>query len=163
MAATTSLPERIGGGRNWDYRYTWIRDSAFTIFAFLRIGFTNEAEAFMGFLERLYRDAAAGEALGCSRHRRTPGDPGVGAGPPGSYCGSRPVRIGNDAARQFQLDINGELMDAIYLYDRYARPVTHDLWVGVRALANWVCAHWQEPDEGIWKFATEGVTSRSRR
>lgn len=151
-APTTSLPERIGGDRNWDYRYTWIRDSAFTIYAFLRIGFTNEAEAFMGFLERVYRDAGAGEGLrvlyGIDGRRDIPE---VALDHLEGYRGSRPVRVGNDAGRQFQLDINGELMDAIYLYDKHARPLTHDLWTGVRAMANWVCAHWQDPDEGIWE------------
>ncbi len=151
-APTTSLPERVGGGRNWDYRYTWIRDSAFTIYAFLRIGFTHEAEAFMGFLERLYRDGGTREGLRVLYGIDGRSDiPEVVLDHLEGYRGSRPVRVGNDAARQFQLDINGELMDAIYLYDKYGRPLTHDLWVGARALANWVCEHWQEPDEGIWE------------
>jgi GH15 family glucan-1,4-alpha-glucosidase len=151
-APTTSLPEHVGGGRNWDYRYTWIRDSAFTIYAFLSAGFAHEAEQFMGFLERVYRDVEPEQGLrvlygidGRSEIPETVLDHLEG------YRGSRPVRVGNDAARQFQLDINGELMEAIYLYDRRARPLSHDVWVGVRALANWVCAHWKEPDEGIWE------------
>ena len=151
-APTTSLPERLGGDRNWDYRYTWIRDSAFTIYAFLRIGFSQEAEAFMGFLERVYAgaglDGGLGVLYGIDGRREIPE---MELDHLEGYRGSRPVRIGNDAARQFQLDINGELLDAIYLYDKYGKPLSHDLWVGVRALANWVCANWERPDEGIWE------------
>ncbi len=151
-APTASLPERIGGGRNWDYRYVWIRDSAFTIYAFLRLGLTSEAEQFMGFLEGLYRNIPPEEGLrvlyGIDGRRDVPEtvlDHLEG------YRGSGPVRVGNDAAGQFQLDINGELVDAVYLYDRHFRPLPHDLWVSVRRIANWVCAHWQEPDDGIWE------------
>ena len=151
-APTTSLPERIGGPRNWDYRYTWIRDSAFTIYAFLRVGFSQEAEAFMGFLERVYRDAGMKGGLGVLYGIDGRRDiPETTLDHLEGYRGSGPVRIGNDAASQFQLDIYGELLDAVYLYDKHARPLSHDLWVGVRALANWVCANWERPDEGIWE------------
>ena len=149
---TSSLPERIGGGRNWDYRYTWMRDAAFTIYAFLRVGFTAEAERFMKFLETRCREIDPKRGLqvmygidGRSEIPESTLDHLDG------YRGSRPVRIGNDAARQFQLDITGDVMDAVYLYNKYAEPISHGLWVGVRKLADWVCDHWREPDEGIWE------------
>jgi GH15 family glucan-1,4-alpha-glucosidase len=151
-APTTSLPERIGGDRNWDYRYTWLRDSAFTTYAFLRIGLSSEAEAFMGFLERVSKDAKKSDGpnvlYGIDGRRDVPErilDHLEG------YRGSGPVRVGNAAAGQFQLDVPGELMDAVYLYDRHARPISHAQWERMHALADWVVAHWREPDEGIWE------------
>ncbi len=151
-AATTSLPERIGGARNWDYRYTWIRDAAFTVYAFLRVGFTNEAERFIEFLEARCRKAEPGAGLqvlygidGRCEVPETTLDHLSG------YQGSRPVRVGNDAARQFQLDVTGDLMDAVYLYNKYCRPLSHGLWVSVRDVADWVCDNWRKPDEGIWE------------
>jgi GH15 family glucan-1,4-alpha-glucosidase len=151
-APTTSLPERIGGGRNWDYRYTWLRDAAFTVYAFLRVGFTDEANAFMRFLEERSRELPPGEGLSVLYRI------GGGSDLPEEilphlrgYRGSSPVRIGNAAAHQFQLDIAGELLDAIYLCNKYAEPISHDVWGNVRRLVNWVCEHWQEPDEGIWE------------
>ena len=151
-AATTSLPEQVGGGRNWDYRYSWMRDTAFTLYSFLRVGFTDEAQRFMHFLEGRCREIDPERGLQVLY--------GIDGGSEISerildhldgYRGSRPVRVGNDAARQFQLDIAGDVMDAVYLYNKYAEPISHGLWVGVRALADWVCDHWREPDEGIWE------------
>jgi GH15 family glucan-1,4-alpha-glucosidase len=151
-APTMSLPERIGGPRNWDYRYTWIRDSAFTVYAFLRVGFTDEARHYIQFLERRFRDLGAEANLqvlygvdGRTDLPETVLDHLEG------YRGSRPVRAGNDAARQFQLDIVGDLLDSVYLYNKYCEPASHDLWVIVRRLADWVCDKWREPDEGIWE------------
>jgi GH15 family glucan-1,4-alpha-glucosidase len=151
-AATTSLPERIGGGRNWDYRYTWMRDAAFTIYAFLRVGLTEEAGGFMNFLEARCREIDPERGLqvlygidGRYDIAESTLDHLEG------YRGSRPVRIGNDAARQFQLDISGDVMDAVYLYNKYGEPISHGLWMGVRSLADWVCDKWRDPDEGIWE------------
>ncbi|HYE95261.1 MAG TPA: glycoside hydrolase family 15 protein [Rubricoccaceae bacterium] len=155
-APTTSLPEYIGGARNWDYRYAWIRDAAFTLYGLLRIGFTEEVRAFIGWLQ--------------SRCEAAP-DPSGPAGPLqivygidgrrdltertldhlDGYRGSRPVRIGNGAAGQIQLDIYGELLDAIYLYDKYGTPVTYDFWRELVRYLDWVCAHWEVEDEGIWE------------
>ena len=152
-APTCSLPEEIGGSRNWDYRYTWIRDAAFTIYAFLRIGFTEEARAFMDFLSGI-----------CSASSEAEGPLQIMYGIDGrttlteetldhleGYRQSTPVRVGNGAYDQKQLDIYGELIDAVYLYDKYGVPISHDLWQSVRTFVDWVCDHWQDTDEGIWE------------
>ena len=147
-----SLPERIGGGRNWDYRYTWIRDAAFTVYALLRVGFTEEAERFIQFLEERCRDfdPRVGLQVLYGIDGRTD-LPETSLDHLEGYRCSRPVRAGNAAAHQFQLDITGDLMDAVYLYNKYCEPVSHDLWRAMRRLADWVCERWQEPDEGIWE------------
>jgi GH15 family glucan-1,4-alpha-glucosidase len=153
-APTTSLPEVIGGVRNWDYRYTWMRDAAFTVYAFLRLGFRDEAAAFLGWIENY-----------ASKHaRRNEPSPvmytinGDNQLPEHTldhwegYRGSRPVRIGNAAALQFQEDIYGELMDALYLSNKYVSPTSYDLWVKVRSRLDWICETWQLPDAGIWEM-----------
>ncbi|WP_217698500.1 glycoside hydrolase family 15 protein [Streptacidiphilus griseoplanus] len=153
-APTAGLPEQIGGERNWDYRYVWIRDAAFCVYALLRLGFTSEAEAFMGFLsERMkLRDGCADGPLqilygidGRSElpERQLPHLSG--------YRGSSPVRIGNDAASQLQLDIYGALIDSVYLYDKWGQPISSAQWDDVCLLVDWVCDHWDQPDEGIWE------------
>ncbi len=151
-APTMSLPEKIGGPRNWDYRYTWVRDAAFTVYAFLRVGFTDEARHYIEFLERRFRDLGGDASLqvlygvdGRTELPETILEHLEG------YKGSRPVRAGNDASRQFQLDIVGDLMDAVYLYNKYCEPASHELWMTMRRLADWVCEKWREPDEGIWE------------
>lgn len=151
-APTCSLPESIGGSRNWDYRYTWIRDSAFTLYALLRIGFTEEAAKFMAFLDarchEIPEDGSLQVMYGIDgRHVLTETTLDHLEG----YRQSRPVRIGNGAYRQLQLDIQGELMDSIYLYNKYATPISYDLWRYLRRLTNWLCDHWKEPDEAIWE------------
>jgi GH15 family glucan-1,4-alpha-glucosidase len=151
-APTCSLPEAIGGTRNWDYRFTWLRDASFTIYSLMRIGFTAEAEQFMGWLEARCREIDSTGALqivygidgGHALHEVT-------LDHLDGHRGSRPVRIGNDAYRQLQLDIYGELMESIYLYNRDGAPISYDLWTDIRRLVDWVCAHWQEPDDGIWE------------
>jgi len=151
-APTMSLPERIGGPRNWDYRYTWMRDAAFTVYAFLRVGFTEEAQQFLHFLEARCRELDPGHGLQVLY--RVDGRtemPEEILGHLEGYRGSAPVRTGNDAAKQFQLDIVGDLMDAVYLYNKYCEPASHDLWMTMRRLTDWVCDNWQQPDEGIWE------------
>lgn len=151
-APTCSLPESIGGQRNWDYRYTWIRDAAFTLYGLLRIGFTEEAHAFMQWM-----DARAGEV-------ETDGTLQIVYGIDGrhdlkeqildhldGYRGSRPVRIGNGAFSQLQLDIFGELLDSLYLYNKHVMPIGYDAWTSIRHRLNWLCENWQRPDEGIWE------------
>ena len=153
-APTTSLPEGIGGERNWDYRYTWIRDAAFTLYALLRLGFTEEAGAFMGWLSDRYRESAG----------RGDGPLQVMYGVDGrpdleelaldhleGYRGSGPVRVGNGAATQLQLDIYGELIDSVYLYNKYGQPISYDDWSALVGIVDWICGNWDRPDEGIWE------------
>ena len=151
-APTCSLPESIGGERNWDYRYTWIRDAAFTIYALLRIGFTEEAEKFMHWLEarchELNPDGSLQIMYGIDgRHALNEETLSHLDG----YKGSRPVRVGNGAYDQLQLDIYGELLDSVYLYNKYGSPISYDLWNHLRRLVNWVCDNWTRPDEGVWE------------
>jgi GH15 family glucan-1,4-alpha-glucosidase len=153
-APTTSLPEQLGGTRNWDYRFTWMRDSAFTLYALLRLGFTEEAGAFMNWLEERFRDGA----------QRESGPLQIMYGIDGredlteeelphleGYMGSAPVRIGNGAATQLQLDIYGEVMDSLYLCNKYGLPIYHDGWSEVIRNLEWLIEHWDQPDEGIWE------------
>ena len=151
-APTCSLPESLGGQRNWDYRYTWIRDSAFTVYAMLRIGFTEEAMQFMQFLDARCHEIPPDGSLQVmygidGRHEL----PEQTLDHLEGYKGSRPVRIGNGASTQLQLDIYGELMDSVYLYNKYATPISYDLWHYLRLLTDWVREHWREKDEAIWE------------
>src|SRR5579872_1206085 len=151
-APTFGLPEETGGKRNWDYRYTWIRDASFTLYALLRIGFTEEAEQFMAWLEARCRELNTDGSLQLmygihGRHTLTEETLDHLEG----YRGSRPVRIGNGAYDQLQLDIYGELLDAVYLYAKHGGLVSYDLWTHLRRLLSWVCENWQRPDEGIWE------------
>jgi GH15 family glucan-1,4-alpha-glucosidase len=153
-APTCSLPESIGGQRNWDYRYTWIRDAAFTLYGLVRIGFTEEAARFKDWLKdrwQDFRDDGAGPLQlmygidGRSELAEQTLDHLEG------YRGSSPVRIGNGAYRQLQLDIYGELMDAVYLFNKYVAPIGYDSWLRLRKLIDWLCHNWQRPDDGIWE------------
>jgi GH15 family glucan-1,4-alpha-glucosidase len=151
-APTTSLPAPIGGARNWDYRYTWIRDASFTLYGLMRIGFTEEAEAFMRWLWARVQETERDGSLQLmysidGRHDLAEQTLDHLEG----HRGSRPVRVGNAAYRQLQLDIYGELMDAVYLYNKYANPIGYDGWVKIRQILNHVCDVWREPDEGIWE------------
>jgi GH15 family glucan-1,4-alpha-glucosidase len=150
-APTFGLPERIGGERNWDYRYTWIRDASFTLYALTRLGMTEEAKAFVEWLTRRF-ETSRPEALQplYALDGRTDLTERVLDHLEG-YRGSRPVRIGNGAAGQLQLDIYGELLDALYLYDKYGEPTSYDLWGRIAALVEWVCDHWECPDDGLWE------------
>ena len=152
-APTCSLPEGIGGQRNWDYRFTWIRDAAFTVYAFIRLGFTDEAEQFMNFLSELCKKPGPNGSLQImygidGRKNLTEETLDHFDG----YMGSKPVRIGNGAYNQLQLDIYGELLDAAYLYNKHGAPISYDMWMSLRALTDWVCDNWQRPDEGIWEI-----------
>jgi GH15 family glucan-1,4-alpha-glucosidase len=151
-AATCSLPEGIGGERNWDYRYTWIRDSAFTMYAFLRLGFREEAARFLGFVAGVYGENPSGSPLqvlyGIDGRRELSEQV---LGHLEGYMGSSPVRVGNGAYRQLQLDIYGELVDGVYLFNRYGHPIGYEAWVGLCRLVDWVCDNWQRKDEGVWE------------
>lgn len=153
-APTTSLPEELGGVRNWDYRYVWVRDAAFCVYALLRLGFTGEAEAFMDFVTR---HISPGDGKVSGPLQIMYGIDGRTELPERTldhlegHHGSAPVRVGNAAADQLQLDIYGALIDSIYLYDKWAKPISSGHWDDVCALVDWVCAHWDQPDEGIWE------------
>jgi GH15 family glucan-1,4-alpha-glucosidase len=151
-APTCSLPEGVGGERNWDYRFTWIRDAAFTLYGLLRIGFTDEAAHFMDWIQarchELNPDGSLQITYGIDgRHTLTEETLDHLEG----YKGSRPVRVGNGAYNQLQLDIYGELMDSVYLFNKYGNPISYDLWTNLRQLINWVCDNWQRKDEGVWE------------
>ncbi|HVC09757.1 MAG TPA: glycoside hydrolase family 15 protein [Elusimicrobiota bacterium] len=151
-APTASLPERLGGERNWDYRYTWIRDAAFTVYAFLNLGLTAEAESFMHWIDARAREAGGKGSLQVlysvtGRHEV----PEKILTHLEGYAGSAPVRVGNAAAGQFQLDIYGELMDTVYLANKYGRPISHELWTHLRTLLDYACDNWRKPDDGIWE------------
>jgi GH15 family glucan-1,4-alpha-glucosidase len=153
-APTAGLPELVGGERNWDYRFTWVRDGSFSVHALLGLGFTDEAEAFLRWLGDRTTEQA-GEASGPLKIMyRVDGaadlDEEVLDHLEG-YAGSRPVRIGNGAADQLQLDIYGELLDSVYLADRHAIRVGHPGWTRLSELAGWLCEHWDQPDEGVWE------------
>ena len=155
-APTTSLPEALGGERNWDYRFTWLRDATFTLYALNVLGFTDEARAFTHWLRRL--SYANGEDLQimygirgeCDLKEET-------LSHLSGYCNSGPVRIGNGAALQKQLDVFGEVLDCIHLYrrqggfERYGETLEGPLWTMMRTLVDHVCAHWHETDNGIWE------------
>jgi GH15 family glucan-1,4-alpha-glucosidase len=151
-APTFGLPERIGGPRNWDYRYVWIRDASFTLYALIRLGYTETAGDFMRWIEarcrRLGPDGTLQVLYGIDgrsieSEEELPHLQG--------YRRSSPVRIGNGAARQLQLDIYGELLDSVYLYDKYGDPLSHELWADLRRLVDGVARTWRRPDEGIWE------------
>jgi GH15 family glucan-1,4-alpha-glucosidase len=151
-APTFGLPETIGGMRNWDYRYTWIRDSSFTLYGLMRLGFTAEAGAFMRWVmdrcKELGPDGSLQIMYGLDGRHELPEET---LSDLEGYMGSRPVRIGNAAYKHLQLDIYGELMDSVYLYDKYGSPIGYDGWTNLVRLIDWVCEHWREKDEGIWE------------
>ncbi len=154
-AATTSLPEELGGERNWDYRYSWVRDSAFTLDAFLRLGCPAEAEAFFWWLmhasqlthprlQVLYRLGG-----GTSAPERTLDLDG--------YRGSKPVRVGNGAAGQTQLDVYGDIFQTAWLYVRARHHLDQDIGRRLADIADLVCKIWRQPDSGIWEVRSEPV------
>jgi GH15 family glucan-1,4-alpha-glucosidase len=161
-AATMGLPETLGGERNWDYRYTWMRDAAFSLRALLRLGFTDEAEEFMRWLVERFSDGDADD-----RREGAPGPLQIMYGIDGrsnlpeqtlthlsGYQNSSPVRLGNEACKQLQLDIYGELIDSVYLFNKRS-PIHHEAWVNIARIVDWVCENWDQPDAGIWETRGE--------
>jgi GH15 family glucan-1,4-alpha-glucosidase len=149
-AATTSLPETLGGERNWDYRFSWLRDAAFTIDAFLALGCRPEADAFFWWL--LHASQLTHPRLK-ALYRLDGGEQAVeGELPLAGYRGSRPVRIGNAAGGQVQLDVYGHLLQTAWLYARAAGGLDHDIARRIARTATFVCDIWRQPDSGIWEM-----------
>lgn len=156
-AATFGLPETPGGERNWDYRYTWIRDASFTVYAFMRLGFVAEANAYMRWLRGRVSDCCgqptklnilyAIDGRQQLPETRLPHLSGHG--------GATPVRIGNQAYEQVQLDIFGELLDAVYLVNKYGEAISHEGWKHVVDVVDQVCSSWDGEDVGIWEMRGE--------
>ena len=158
-APTTSLPESIGGDRNWDYRYVWMRDAGFTLYALLRLGFTDEASAFVQWLSERIGDDHDGTDLGPLRvlydidgevpeHEET-------LDHLSGYRDSSPVRVGNAAGGQLQLDIYGELIDSIYLFNKYGAGISVDAWTDLLEVLDWLLENWDQPDAGMWEIRSE--------
>ncbi|MFP5378726.1 MAG: glycoside hydrolase family 15 protein, partial [Vicinamibacteria bacterium] len=148
-APTCSLPEGIGGERNWDYRYSWIRDSTFALWGLYTLGFDWEANDYLAFIaEVAERDGELQIMYGIDGERVLPEQILEHLG---GYEGARPVRIGNGAYDQRQHDIYGELIDSIYLYDKWGTPISHETWATVTTLVEWVAANWSREDHGIWE------------
>lgn len=149
---TFSLPECVGGTRNWDYRASWIRDSSFTLYALIRLGFTQEANAYLEFIFDRLRDKNPDGSLQIMYTIHGGKDlPEIELSHLDGHKGSKPVRIGNGAVTHVQLDIYGELMDCIYLGQKFGRPLGYDTWVLVRDLVDYVVDHCREPDLSIWE------------
>ena len=156
-AATFGLPESPGGERNWDYRYTWIRDASFTVYAFMRLGFVEEANHYMRWLKGRVSDCCEQPAkinilYGIDGRQELPEAQLTHLR---GHGGATPVRIGNEAFDQVQLDIYGELMDAVYLVNKYGEAISHEGWKHTVELADQVCDIWNRKDVGIWEMRGE--------
>ena len=149
-APTMGLPETIGGERNWDYRYTWLRDAAFTLYSLIRVGFNEEAHNFMGWLLNVCRnsDGKLQPLYGIDSRTEIHEEelPHLSG-----YRNSRPVRLGNGAYNQLQLDLYGAVLDAAYLHNKHAAPLDYDVWNNLRPTLDWLSENWRQPDEGIWE------------
>ncbi|NBB78490.1 MAG: glycoside hydrolase family 15 protein [Verrucomicrobia bacterium] len=146
------FPNEVGGERNWDYRYTWLRDASFSTYALMRLGYTEEAESFMRWLEDRINELGEGEILQTMYRidgSKLDGEFHLDALE--GYCQSRPVRIGSTNHDQMQLDIFGEVMDSVYLFDKYGSQISQKLWASLRQVLAYVCEHWQDADAGIWE------------
>jgi len=153
-APTVGLPEQVGGERNWDYRFTWVRDASFTINALLGLGFVDEAAAFLRWLNDRIVDEAGADSGPLKIMYRVDGSTDIGEEVLDhleGYRGSRPVRIGNGAADQLQLDIYGEMMDSVYHAHLRGLRVGHRGWTHLRQIMDWLAANWDRPEEGIWE------------
>ena len=151
-AATFGLPEKIGGERNWDYRFTWIRDAAFTMFSFLQLGYTTEARHFISWILQRSREIDSASEL--KLMYRVDGSTDlkeIQLKHLEGYKGSAPVRTGNGAFDQFQLDIYGELIDTIYIYNKNAEPISYAFWLSLTKFIDFVSENWKKKDRGIWE------------
>ncbi len=150
-APTTSLPELIGGPRNWDYRFTWLRDASFTLYAFFQLGLIEEARHFFAWLVHIGIGGHAPDVPNLFSLSGQTGVQEIELDHLEGYRGSRPVRIGNGAAHQLQLDIYGEVLDSAYLYARFGGVIGADLWRELRAIVDLAIARWDEADASIWE------------
>ncbi len=153
-APTAALPEQIGGERNWDYRYTWVRDASFSVYALLGLGFTEEAAALGRWMRDRVHEAIGGEGGPLNIMYRVDGSSDLTEEVLPhweGYQGSSPVRIGNGAADQLQLDIYGEAIDSLYFADRLGLEAGHKGWRGICDLLEWLTDNWNQPEEGIWE------------
>lgn len=154
-AITTSLPEQMGGERNWDYRYTWMRDASFSVYALLGLGYTDEAVAFLQWVrDRIGEPADTSEAPPLKIMYRVDGSSDLHEEVLAhfeGYRGSRPVHIGNGASEQLQLDIYGEVLDSLYQGDKQNLSPGREGWNRIRHVLDWLCNHWDQPEEGIWE------------
>ena len=164
---TTSLPEHIGGERNWDYRYVWIRDAAFSLYALLRLGFTEEAASFVKWLSERLAETPRDDELGPLRALYD-----LDGNVPtkereldhlSGYRGSQPVRVGNAAVEQLQLDIYGELIDSVYLFNKYGPGLSHDAWSDLTRIVDWLLDNWDRRDAGMWEVRDEPEAHTSSR
>ena len=150
-APTTSLPERIGGERNWDYRFSWLRDASFTLYAFFQVGMVEEANAFFAWLMRIGLGKGGREVANLyTLDGDDRADERVLSHLSG-YRGSRPVRVGNGAIHQLQLDVYGELLDSAYLFVRFGGTISRSLWIELRAVVELAIDRWELPDASIWE------------
>lgn len=155
-APTTGLPEQLGGERNWDYRFTWIRDASFSVYALLGLGFREEATAFISWLhDRVKEEAGHTGGTGpLNVMYRVDGSSDLTEETLGhweGYGGSAPVRIGNGAADQLQLDIYGEAFDSIYFAHQHGMHLDHRGWTALHTLLDWLVDNWDRPGEGLWE------------
>ena len=148
-APTMGLPQTIGGAQNRDYRYTWLRDAAFTMFVLLRIGFKDEAHRFMGWIQqRCQGSGGLLNPLYCLDGRKEVVEEELSH--LSGYRGSRPVTLGNGANRLLQFDLYGAVLDAAYLHNKYGAPLDYDTWQSLRTLLSWLSENWRRPDAGTW-------------
>lgn len=151
-AATFGLPEAIGGERNWDYRYTWIRDAAFTMYSFMELGLYDEADKFIEWIKRQTANDNLQLVYAVDGTKELPEEELTHLE---GYKASKPVRIGNGAYAQTQIDIYGELLDTVYIFVTYARPITLEFWEEITRQVQFLVNNWQQPDQSIWEVRSE--------
>lgn len=153
-APTTSLPEQVGGERNWDYRYAWVRDASLSLHALLGLGFTDEAMAFTEWLGDRVQEAAGPGEHPLKIMYRVDGSSDLAEQTLGhweGYRSSAPVRVGNGAADQLQLDIYGSALECLHFADQRGLPTTCRVWQALIDTVDWVCENWDRPEAGIWE------------
>ncbi|MEA3115493.1 MAG: hypothetical protein QOG58_5292 [Caballeronia sp.] len=155
-APTFGLPETSDGGRRWDYRYTWIRDAAFSVYALLRLGYTGEARNFKNWIAERNKQCDSDGSFSVMYAVDGEESPEEEVVPELYGSGAAPPLIGNAARDQTQLDVYGALLDAIYLYNKYGEAISYDGWRHVTRTVNFVAKNWEQADQGIWEFRNGG-------